>query len=193
MIVLGVPDTYFDHRIHQRDAQGNFSLNLRKTECPVKFLSRFFQNFHGNYLYIYTLDSQKSYSDIQALLRKAPAARLSRPPCGRFQMGEGVVIFAFWRQQKKNKSRWNWRCPILNQTFLPDATVPNTPGSARGIPGAAGKPRGRKIFCLWGWIPVLGIAPHDYYIWVHDWVSPNFPISDWTWYTCSKSPWLHSG
>ena len=80
----------------------------------------------------------------------------SRPPCGRFQMGEGVVIFAFWRQQIK--SRWKSRCPILNQTFLPDATVPSTLGAARGIPGAAGKPWHTKIFCLWGWIPVLGIA-----------------------------------
>ena len=52
MIVLGVPDTYFDHRIHQRDAQGNFSLNLGKTYRSVNFLSRFFQNFHENYLYL---------------------------------------------------------------------------------------------------------------------------------------------
>ena len=52
MSMLGVRHAQTDHKIHQRDAQGNFSLNLRKTYRSVNFLSRFFQNFHENYLYI---------------------------------------------------------------------------------------------------------------------------------------------
>ena len=82
-------------------------------------------------------------------------------------MGEGVVIFAFWRQQK-NVTRIKGRT-IFKSTFLPDAMVPSTLGAARGIPGAAGKPWHRKKYCFWGCDSVLGIAPMTA-TGAHDWI-----------------------
>ena len=87
MIVLGVPDAQTDHKIHQRDAQGNFSLNIRKTECRGNFYLDFSKIFTKiilpTYYYILsTPDSQKRYYDIQAILRKAPKGATRSRPAG---------------------------------------------------------------------------------------------------------------
>ena len=83
MIVLGVPDAQTDHQIHQRDAWDNFSLNIKKSLCLLKFLSRFSQNFHENYLSIlYTLYlpwTAKNATTIRGIsVKKAPPFKIFR-------------------------------------------------------------------------------------------------------------------